>query len=82
MPSLKSSEVHNETRQSLGSIGSAEEVSFQFRAKDSLSEGFADMRGREFQMEEPATVNAFWAEDKTCARNSVLSRKGHPSPLS
>jgi len=32
-------------------------VSLQFRAKDSLSKGFADIGGREFQMEGPTTVN-------------------------
>jgi len=49
VPSLQSSEVHyevhNEARQSLESIGRAEEVSFEFGAKDSFGEGIADMRG-------------------------------------
>ena len=36
LPSLQSSEVHIEARKLLESIDRAEEVSFQFRAKDSL----------------------------------------------
>jgi len=44
VPSLQSTEVHNEAGQSLESIGRAEEVSFEFKVKDSLSEGIADMR--------------------------------------
>ena len=32
-------------------------MSFEFTAKDSLGQGIADMRGREFQMKGPATVN-------------------------
>ena len=55
-----SPEVHIEAGKSLESIGRprAEEASLQFRAKDSLSEEIADMRGyREFQMDELATVN-------------------------
>jgi len=44
-PSLQSSEMHIEARQSLESIGRAQEVSFEFRAKYSLGEGIGDMRG-------------------------------------
>ena len=44
--------MHIEAGKSLESIGIAEEVSLQFRAEDSLSEGIADMTGyREFQVE-------------------------------
>ena len=44
MPSLQSSEVHIEARQSLEYLGRAEEVSFEFRVKDSLGDGIADMK--------------------------------------
>jgi len=36
--------VHIEAGKLLESMGRAEEVSLHFRAKDSLSEGIADMR--------------------------------------
>ena len=39
----KSSEVHTEARQPLRAIGRHEEVSFEFRAKDSLTKRVADM---------------------------------------
>ena len=43
--SFQSSEVHIKAGQSVESIGRAEEVSFEFRVKDSLGEGTTDMRG-------------------------------------
>lgn len=39
MPSLQSSGVHDEAKQTLGAIGRLEEVSFQLRPKDNLSVG-------------------------------------------
>ncbi len=39
VPSLQSSEVHIEAGKSLESIGRAEEVSLEFRAKDNFGEG-------------------------------------------
>jgi len=43
-PSLQSSEVHTEAGKPLESVGRAEEVSFELRAKYSLGEKIADMR--------------------------------------
>jgi len=48
VPSVQSSEVHIGAGQSLGFR--AEEVNFEFRAKDSLSEGIVEMRDRELQI--------------------------------
>ena len=54
--------MHIEAVKSLESIGRAEELSLQFIAKDSLSEGIADMRAyREFQMEGPTTVKTIFS---------------------
>ena len=49
LPFLQSSEVQIEAGKSFKSIGRAEEVSLQFRARDSLSEGIADMSGSGIQ---------------------------------
>lgn len=50
--------------QSLGSVGKAEEESFEIRVKDCLGEGIADMMGRELQMEGAATVNDRWPKTR------------------
>ena len=44
MPSLQSSEVHIEAGQLLRAINRLKEVSFKFRAKDSLAKRVANMR--------------------------------------
>lgn len=44
MPPLQSSEVHFQSEQPLRAMGRVEEVSFQFRVKDSLAKRVANMR--------------------------------------
>ena len=44
VPCLQSSEKHIESGQSLDSIAEAEEVCFEFRAKDSVGEEILDMK--------------------------------------
>ena len=68
VPSLQSTEVHNEAGQLLESIGRAEEVSFEFKVKDSLSEGIADMREYGIPNGGTGDRKCLQAKDKTSAR--------------
>ena len=65
--------MHLEAGKSLESIGRAEEVSFEFKAKDGFSEVIVDMKGVGNSKWKDRDSKSPPVKDKTRARNNILS---------
>ena len=67
--------MHIEVGQSLGSTCKAKEVSFEFRAKDSLGEEIAHVRGKGIPHGGTGDCKCPPAKDKTQPRYNILSSR-------